>query len=325
MSKPLVSVIIPCYNAERFIREAVDSILAQTWSELEVIVVDDGSGDRSAAILKTISDPRLKIITQKNAGMAAALNTGIEQAEGDFIARQDADDISLPERITAQMEVLLSNNDLVLCGTHAVIVDGDGVPTGRVHDHPATDEALKFFLIFDNPFVHSSVIFRRRAFTTAGGYDTTEHPLLQDFELWYKMAVAGEITNIPVVLQKYRELKTGISATTAGFSKVVADKMLEHVQNRLSGIAEHKLRQFSYIFHGVYDHIQRPPSRRELLYIFSLLVPINNSNQELNKLVDEFRLRLQTHFYNYKILYAGLGRVGRSWYKLRKRLLYSGL
>ncbi len=131
---PLVSVIIPSYNAGPYLRQAVDSVLAQTWTNLEVLVVDDGSDDSSPLDLLDITDPRLRTIHQQHAGKSAAMNRAIAQARGDFYAIQDADDLSRPDRIEAQARCLLEHAQVagVLCG-HDLLIDGQVTALPRVY------------------------------------------------------------------------------------------------------------------------------------------------------------------------------------------------
>src|SRR5262245_17330643 len=115
---PRISVIFPIYNGEKFLHQAMQSVLAQTYQDFEIIAINDGSTDRSAEILESYRDARIKIIHQENQGLALALNTGIMHATGEFIARQDQDDISLPNRFAKQMEYFSHHPDCTLLGTH---------------------------------------------------------------------------------------------------------------------------------------------------------------------------------------------------------------
>lgn len=170
MSHPsLISVVLPVYNCELYIREAIESILAQTYTAFELIVVNDGSTDGTAAILAGISDPRLRVIAQPNGGIVKALNAGLQAAKGQFIARQDADDISLPERFARQMAYMQAHPEVMVCGAWAEIIDVQNRVTG-LHKHPAASNAIKFHTIFDTFFVHSTVLFRRGLIDTIGLY-----------------------------------------------------------------------------------------------------------------------------------------------------------
>jgi Glycosyl transferase family 2 len=208
---PQVSVVLPIYNGEAFLAAAIDSILGQSFRDFELIAIDDGSTDGTAAILDAVRDPRLRVICQTNAGLAASLNRGISLARGKYIARHDHDDLSLPMRFARQVQFLEENPDCALVGTRAEIRSDDRRAT-RFHDHPADDAALRFELLFDNPFVHSSVMLRKCAVESVGGYSTD--PLRQppeDYELWSRLARCCRVANLPERLTVYRETVGGMS------------------------------------------------------------------------------------------------------------------
>jgi glycosyltransferase involved in cell wall biosynthesis len=115
---PLISVVMPVWNGEQYLRASVDSVLAQTFSDLELVVIDDGSTDKTLEILKSYADPRLRILETAHGGIVQALNFGIAQAKGEWIARLDADDIALPERLARQLERLRQEPNACLCGIH---------------------------------------------------------------------------------------------------------------------------------------------------------------------------------------------------------------
>jgi len=150
-------------------------------------------------------------VHQANAGLAATLNRGVSLARGKYIARQDHDDFALPTRFARQVEFLEQNADCALVGTRAEIRSDDR-PATRFHDHPTDDAALRFELLFDSPFVHSSVMLRKRAVDSLGGYSTD--PARQppeDYELWSRLARRYSVANLPERLTIYRETHGGMS------------------------------------------------------------------------------------------------------------------
>jgi glycosyltransferase involved in cell wall biosynthesis len=208
---PIVSVLLPVFNGDKYLGAAIESILSQSFSDFEVVVVDDGSEDNSYAVAKSYNDSRVSILRQKNRGLAAALNSGLAAARGKYIARQDQDDVSLPERFALQMQYLERHPSCALLGTAAQIFEGDK-PTERFHRHPTDCARLRFELLFNNPFVHSSVMFRKDAALSLGGYSTD--PARQppeDYELWSKLARKWEVRNLPDVLVHYRETPGSMS------------------------------------------------------------------------------------------------------------------
>lgn len=208
---PRITVVMPVYNGAAYLGEALRSILAQTERDFEFVIIDDGSKDGSESVIKEFTDPRIRFFRQANSGLAATLNRGIGLARGEYIARQDQDDISLPGRFEKQAGFLDAHPRCALVGTRAEIWEGER-RTGRAHDHPAEDHLLKFDLLFDNPFVHSSVMLRKSALDKTGLYTTD--PLRQppeDYELWSRLARNFEVANIPERLHIYREFPGSMS------------------------------------------------------------------------------------------------------------------
>ena len=208
---PTVSVVLPVYNGAADVQRAVQTILEQSWSDFELIIINDGSKDASAEVLEGLRDARIRLYHQDNRGLAATLNRGIGLARGRYIARQDHDDLSLPDRLARQVAYLEAHPDCVLLGTAAEIRVGD-VPDGRAHQHPTDHGALVFELLFNNPFVHSSVMMRKDAVQRAGGY--SEDPKRQppeDYELWSRLARQGRVANLAEQLLIYREVPGSMS------------------------------------------------------------------------------------------------------------------
>lgn len=208
-----MSVILPAYNCPRYIGAALDSILEQTFQDFEVIVIDDGSTDETPEIIRSFTDPRVQFLSQANIGLAATLNRGIGLARGRYIARQDQDDRSHPDRFARQVAYLEGNPTCGMVGTWAEIWR-ESAKTQRVHAHPAGDAELKFLLLLNNPFVHSSVMLQKAALERVGGYsiDPMRQPP-EDYELWSRLARAYEVANIPELLHVYREVDGSMSRT----------------------------------------------------------------------------------------------------------------
>jgi hypothetical protein len=210
---PLVSVILPVRNGGGDLPKAIDTVLAQTLADIELIVINDGSTDDTAAELDRQRDPRVRVVHQANAGLAASLNRGISFARGRYVARQDHDDWARPTRLEKQTAFMEANPDCALVGTRADIWVGDR-PTGRAHDHPADDAALRFELMFDNPFVHSSIMMRASALRAVGGYatDPARQPP-EDYELWSRLMRRHRVANLPERLTVYREVPGSLCRT----------------------------------------------------------------------------------------------------------------
>jgi glycosyltransferase involved in cell wall biosynthesis len=201
---PRVSVVLAVYNGERYLAESVESILQQSWKDFEFLVINDGSTDQSEAILQEFvaRDPRIRLMTHENHGLTRSLSEGLLAARGELIARIDADDVSLPDRLRTQVAALDGDRELILCGAGHQSIDARGRACAE-YENPVDDAILRFELLWHCPFVHSAVMFRRAAAVAAGGYDVSLR-VGQDHDLWQKLARVGRVCNHPDVLVKQR-------------------------------------------------------------------------------------------------------------------------
>lgn len=183
------------HSGERWLREALDSVLAQTLGDFELLVIDDGSTDGTAAILAGYRDARLAVIRQPQAGLTVSLNRGIRRTQAPLLARLDADDVALPGRFTRQVAFLDAHPDVGLLGTGCHDVDPGGRAL-RTYRPPEGDSEIRRALIRRNPFVHSSVMLRRDALERAGFYDETL-PVAQDYDLWVRLSRVTRLANLP--------------------------------------------------------------------------------------------------------------------------------
>ena len=195
MSAPVVSVLMSVHDGAPWVREAVQSLLAQTLSDLEVVVIDDGSADATPEILAAVHDPRLVIERRKHAGLTRSLNRALQLARAPLVARLDADDVAVPERLARQRAFLDTHLDVGLLGTGAREVDVTGRELAVVQP-PGDDAMIRRALIRANPFVHSSVMMRRAIVDLAGGYDESL-PVAQDYDLWMRMSRLTRLANLP--------------------------------------------------------------------------------------------------------------------------------
>jgi glycosyltransferase involved in cell wall biosynthesis len=206
LMSPVVSVVLSVHNGAVELPAAIESILAQTFADFELIVINDASTDGTAAVLDGVRDPRLRVVKQREPALTVAVNRGIALARGRYIARHDHDDVSKPARFAKQVAFLDANPDFALVGTRADIWVGNE-PTGRAHDHPCDCAALRFELLFQNPFVQSSVMIRKAAIDAVGGYTTdSTRERAEDYELFSRLARRYQVANIPERLTIYREV-----------------------------------------------------------------------------------------------------------------------
>jgi glycosyltransferase involved in cell wall biosynthesis len=190
------------HNGGPWVRDAVASILTQTLADLELIVIDDGSTDATADVLAALRDPRLRVERRERQGLTRALNRALELARAPLIARLDADDVALPERLERQRRYLDAHPDVGLLGTASREVDATGREV-RVVRPPTDDTAIRRALIRANPFVHSSVIVRRSALDRVGAYDPS-FPVAQDYDLWMRLSRVTRLANLtePLVIRR---------------------------------------------------------------------------------------------------------------------------
>lgn len=206
MTAPLVSVVMPVYNGERFVVEAVRSILAQTFRDFECLVVDDGSTDRTPELLATeqARDPRLVVHRQPaNLGFREALTTGCALARGELIARMDADDISLPTRLERQVAFLQMHPKVGVVGSAVQFLDDRGAP-GAIKLNPLGSGLAAWSMVFFNSLVHPSVMLRRAALEAAGGYPAGCAGGTEDYAIFLDLSRKSRIANLPEVLLLYR-------------------------------------------------------------------------------------------------------------------------
>ncbi len=187
---PRVSVVTSVYNGEAYVEECINSILNQTFQDFEYIILNNGSTDRTPDILRRFTDPRLRVIHQDNLGISRSLNKGIELSNYDLIARLDADDYSLPQRLEKQLTFMEQHPEIVVCGSRFKELLGNESFTQKVRFIEKDEDIRKIISCF-NPFSHSTIMIRKQAFIESGGYDQ-KFEYSQDYELWVRMLNFGK-------------------------------------------------------------------------------------------------------------------------------------
>jgi len=201
---PSVSVVLPVFDGEAYLAQAVESILAQSLGNIALIAIDDGSRDRSLEILRAhaVADPRLRVVARENRGLVATLNEAIALADSEFVAIMNADDISLPTRLEKQLVFLQSHPQVAVVGCQVQLLTGGSAPS-IVARLPVEPAAVRAFLPLASPVAHPAVMFRRQAVIDCGLYREQMMPA-EDYDLWLRISEHHDIANLPEVLLQYR-------------------------------------------------------------------------------------------------------------------------
>ena len=221
--RPLVSVVMSTYNTEKYIADAINSILAQTFTNFEFIIWDDGSTDDTRDIVESFKDERIKYYYHENTGLGMALRLACEKSTGKYIARMDSDDISLPNRFEKEIAFLESNPDYVLVSSAVYYVDEKGTVIGR--SFPYTDS--KILIATRTMTVHPMAIMRRDSYVKAGGYLPIR--FMEDDLFWSKLSKQGKFANITEPLGKYRLLQSSL-----GHNRSKYDSVLKEFRNKMA-------------------------------------------------------------------------------------------
>lgn len=246
MTAPKISIVMPVWNGEKYLREAVDGIIAQTFSDFELLVLDDGSTDSTPDILSSFRDPRIRTFRLAHGGCAVARNIGVTKAQGEWIAPHDADDISHPLRLQKQWDAVHRRPSVVFSYTGMTFA-GD-VPPGAAPGRVVRSRALLAMkLCYMNPFVASSVLFRKTAFEATNGYDQEKSPS-EDFSLFGELIEMGDAVGVPDALVKYRVHAASLSRTNAVRQRERAAEIAQQHCHRFMQLSSEKaLRAFNIL------------------------------------------------------------------------------
>jgi glycosyltransferase involved in cell wall biosynthesis len=233
--QPKISVILPFYNAEKYVFHAIKSVLCQSFENFELLLINDGSNDNSIEIIKSFNDQRIRIIeNDQNIGLIKTLNKGVLLARGEYIARMDADDICRMDRFQKQYDFLEKNQDYVMCGTWATSIDCNGNKIGKIKRIDSS-ELIKVNMLFTTPFIHPSVMIRSKVLQIE--LYNLEALHCEDMELWPRLAqhFAYKFANIKEFLLEYRIHDTNISVVNKDFQNEMRKKFLSPYTEKLIG------------------------------------------------------------------------------------------
>jgi glycosyltransferase involved in cell wall biosynthesis len=235
---PKVTVIMPVFNGAHYLSESLGSILAQTWEDFELLVLDDGSTDNSVEIVSRFRDDRIRLErNERNIGLTATLNRGLDLARGQYVARMDCDDVSRPNRLERQVGFLDDNRQVGIVSSWAEVVDEAGsIPIRRVigqltglgnspHSLSTTDPAIRFNLLFTNIVVHSSVMFRRDLLNQHNLRYSEAFKFAEDYEFWVRCSRAFQLALIPEILVNYRSRPDSVSNLNLQIQRETANRV----------------------------------------------------------------------------------------------------
>jgi glycosyltransferase involved in cell wall biosynthesis len=254
---PDISIIMPVYNGEKYLAAAIDSLLAQTFKDFELLVIDDGSTDHTPEILRSYADIRLRVLRLDHVGIVFALNHGLSQAKAEWVARLDADDLSLPRRLELQVQAVKqwqavnrhhkpffattmaaceASREAVLCHTNVTFLNEDNQPIG-VARLPRSRSFTALRLCYQCPIVHSTVMFKKSAVLAAGGY-LLEERHAEDFSLWGRMLEQGEFVALPQKLVQLRIHQQSVSKKNLDIQRALTRQIgIRHCQ-KFMGLSE---------------------------------------------------------------------------------------
>jgi glycosyltransferase involved in cell wall biosynthesis len=236
---PTVSVLLPVHNAEPYLAEAVESILNQSFSDFEFLIINDGSTDRSLEILQTYAkqDSRIKLTNRPNRGLIATLNEMLEQATGEFLARMDADDIATPNRLALQVSFLQQHAEIVCVGGAFDLIDFQGRTVQWIPMPQHNDQIQQMLLVGRTIINHPCALIRRASLLQIGGYDP-EMKTVEDLDMLLKLGEIGELANLPETVLKYRFHPNSVSAQNIEFQTQMAEIACQRAWQR-RGISGH--------------------------------------------------------------------------------------
>lgn len=301
MKEPKVSILMPVYKGDEYLQDAVDSILNQRFKDFEFIIICDDPTDETRSLFDRYQqkDNRMRVFYQERQGLVKSLNTGISFAKGEYIARMDADDISLPERLEKQVEFMDNNPEIGICGTW---VETIGDVLGDVWKHPCDHETIKSRMLFETVIAHPSIIARKYFFLKNGFAYMQDEVYAEDYGLWVRAAKVVKLANIPKILIHYRIHK---STSNRRKQRLVANK-IRLAQIRDLGINPTKE---EFEIHEALSYYEIDHNKKFLLQVRFWLEKLKIANSEVKMYPEP----------------AFSAVLGQYWYHACKTSTYSGL
>ncbi len=259
---PQISIIMPVYNGELYLEKSLNSIKNQTFSDFEFLIIDDGSTDRTPEILKKYAscDSRIRILNQNHQGIVKALNLGIEESRGLFIARMDADDIALPDRLEKQYNKINSSPDIVALGTSITMIDPGSRKLRNCFSATENQEIVELLIRGKgSAIVHPTALFRKDALQKIGGY-REKYKHVEDLDLYIRLSEVGQLANLGEILLHYRLHEQSANLIRINEQSALTKELLIEIYNK-RGISLDKLNENL--------NFSRPSSRAEIFGVWS--------------------------------------------------------
>ncbi|PUV23705.1 glycosyltransferase family 2 protein [Sphingobacterium athyrii] len=274
--QPLVTVLMAAYNTERYIAQAIQSILDQTYNNFELLIIDDCSLDGTLNEIRKFEDSRIRLLqNHTNQGVVITRNRVLREGKGEFIAIMDSDDIAIPDRLELLLNEFNKRPELALIGGHADVIDPNGVPTGQKFKVETDSNLLRHLLFFGNNFTHSSIMMRTDVFREFNGYRI---PIAEDYDLFLRISTKYPVSNLDKCLLLYRDHTSGISK-----------KYALELENQILPIKENILRTIDLPSEIKYQKMITPPFEWPSIsvleykkFYIQLLSRINPSNESLS-------------------------------------------
>ena len=224
--KILISVVMPVYNAEKYLPMAIESILKQSFRDFEFIIIDDGSNDGSSDIIRKYEkeDARIRVFKQKNLGLVKTLNRGIKLSRAKYIARMDADDVSFSDRLKLQYDYLNLHSKVGLIGGQVNFINENGEVVNEILPRPIDDYDIKMISGYRTALAHTAVMYRKSLINKVGQYEADKF-LAEDHDLWCRIAKVTELHNLPQIVASYRILQEGVSGNNGKKQNIITEEI----------------------------------------------------------------------------------------------------
>lgn len=304
MKNPKVTVLMSVYNGERYLKDAIDSILSQSYADFEFLIINDGSTDSSEKIILSYSDKRIRLVNnEKNIGLVNSLNKGLELSSGEYIVRMDCDDISLMNRLSVQVKFMDKHQSVGASGSYYnLMLNGKKA----IADFPLKSDEIKCFMMFNSPIAHPSVIIRKSVISKNNLKYRSEYIHAEDYDLWSQLSEVSDLANVSAVLLNYRVHSNQITSN---------EKLVSQKYESLTGIRTRHLKMINIVpsaeemnLHHLISDGRKASSTQELLdseiWLKKMLLQVRNNNKfdsnSFEKIVLERWLRMCFNYYGGK-------------------------